>query len=342
MLDCLIGYVGIKGCGETAPGSGLYVNGLPGIQTELLDKIATSDQITFKGAWADIQKLALQEMLFDIARLLKDRFKIKTLLRSTDMGARINTASQTIASGTYRGYSIDLCKYLPDGYVMSNMVVHNVDDLRLYLPDITVNPVTIKIYDGDLLTELFSYTLEPTNQIAGWNTIPVNRVFIANKLVSVYDATEVNSIELALPASINQSLCSCLGGMYGENCPGEVKGVISDALNITSLTESDNTYGLTTTISLSCSLERFVCGNKRLFAIPLQYLLGSKVMEAALNTHRFGRFNTTDKKQTAALKEDYFSDYLSAMSVVLKGVEMDQSDPCIECDAVIQTHFVHP
>ena len=343
MLDCLTGYVGLKGCGEPVPASGLYINTLPGIDTSLLDKIASPDQITYKGVWDDIQALAQQEILFDITAALKDRYKIRTLLRSTNIGVKIDTGVQTIAAANYRGYSVDLCKYLPDGYTFSNMVVHNVDSLMLYLPAVTVNEFDIKIFDGVLLTELFSYTLEPTNQVAGWNTIPVNRAFAATKLIYCYDSTEVNSVGLALPSTINDSLCGCFGNMYSGSCPGEVKGIIStDLTGVGTVTEGSDTYGLTGVISIACSLSSLVCSNKLMFSKPYQLLLGSKLMEMALNTDRFGAFNTTKAEKTRSLMENYHQDYISTMKVVLKGLELDDADPCIDCDAPIKLIYQYP
>lgn len=57
MPDCLINYVGLQACGGVyeSPLSGLYINSLPGISLESIDKIADSEQITYAGVWADAQ-----------------------------------------------------------------------------------------------------------------------------------------------------------------------------------------------------------------------------------------------------------------------------------------------
>lgn len=345
-MDCLKDYIGLRGCSETAPPSGLYVNTLPGVPKELLDKIATSEQITYKQAWSDIQDLALQEMFVDIHNVLAGHFKIHSLLRSVDLLRDIDTASTTAAAVNERGWSCDLRKYLPDGYAWSNMVVFTLDSLRLYVPaGVYLSSIPIKIYDGDTKEVLFLTSVAEADINAGtlpaWFTVPINKVFTANKLVAVYDSGEVNSIQLTLPPYINDSLCGCLDAIYDE-CPGEIKGVISTGQNIDSLTEGTNTYGLTGVISISCSYQNLICTNKMLLGKAIQLLLGSKVLEAALYTDRFGRFNTLDAAKTEKRMADLYQDYISCLGIVLKGLQLDTTDPCVECDSPIQKRFVHP
>ena len=49
MLNCFIDYIGLSYCSGVyeQPGSGLYLNSLPGISIESIDKIADSEQITY-------------------------------------------------------------------------------------------------------------------------------------------------------------------------------------------------------------------------------------------------------------------------------------------------------
>lgn len=55
-MHCLTDYIGLRGCSnDTPPESGYYLNSLPGISLESIDKIANQDQITYKGVWADVQ-----------------------------------------------------------------------------------------------------------------------------------------------------------------------------------------------------------------------------------------------------------------------------------------------
>lgn len=54
-MDCLLDYIGIKICGDEAPESGTFINSLPGISLESIDKIANEDQVTYAQVWKDVQ-----------------------------------------------------------------------------------------------------------------------------------------------------------------------------------------------------------------------------------------------------------------------------------------------
>jgi len=77
MLVCLIDYIGLNYCGvyET-PDSGHYLTTLPGISIESMDKIADSDQITYLGVWADVQKEAMVRFYADVMAELNGCYAI--------------------------------------------------------------------------------------------------------------------------------------------------------------------------------------------------------------------------------------------------------------------------
>ena len=60
MDNCLLDYIGILTCpdGSCESDSGLYINSLPGISLESVEKIATQDQINYAGVWKDVQNQA--------------------------------------------------------------------------------------------------------------------------------------------------------------------------------------------------------------------------------------------------------------------------------------------
>lgn len=78
MLTCLIDYVGLINCGGVyeAPESGLYINSLPGVSLESIDKIADSEQITFMGVWSDAQTEAAARFRIDFIAEVTKCYKI--------------------------------------------------------------------------------------------------------------------------------------------------------------------------------------------------------------------------------------------------------------------------
>lgn len=81
-MECLINYIGFFNCpGQDEPASGMYINTLPGITLESIDKVATSEQVTYLQVWADAQKEASIRFLTDFKIELNKCF---TLSRKCD------------------------------------------------------------------------------------------------------------------------------------------------------------------------------------------------------------------------------------------------------------------
>lgn len=77
MLSCLSGYIGLKVCGNETSESGQYLNSLPGISLEQIDKIADSEQITYVGVWNDVQEEAYNRFYPDLVNELSKCYQLQ-------------------------------------------------------------------------------------------------------------------------------------------------------------------------------------------------------------------------------------------------------------------------
>lgn len=76
-MDCFVDSVGLQFCsGDTAPASGLYLNSLPGLSIEAIDKIADSEQVTYLGVYADVQTNANAQFRLDILTELHKCYRL--------------------------------------------------------------------------------------------------------------------------------------------------------------------------------------------------------------------------------------------------------------------------
>lgn len=73
---CLIDYIGLRVCGNESPESGVFINTLPGVSIEIMDKIAEQEQITFKGVWADVQAEAWVRFKIDFIAEVSKCYKL--------------------------------------------------------------------------------------------------------------------------------------------------------------------------------------------------------------------------------------------------------------------------
>lgn len=76
-MDCLIDYIGIKVCGNETSGSGQFINSLPGISLESVDKIADAEQITYRGVWNDVQIEAWNRFYIDVVNELTKCYQLQ-------------------------------------------------------------------------------------------------------------------------------------------------------------------------------------------------------------------------------------------------------------------------
>lgn len=85
-MDCLLDYIGFTNCSdEDAPPSGMYINTLPGISLESVDKIANSEQVTYKQVWDDAQAEAAIRFKTDFIAKLNECYTISSKCDYEDM-----------------------------------------------------------------------------------------------------------------------------------------------------------------------------------------------------------------------------------------------------------------
>lgn len=65
MLDCLVNYIGLKSCGDENPGSGQFINSLPGISLDMVAATFEREQATVKALWQEIQLEAYNRFYID-------------------------------------------------------------------------------------------------------------------------------------------------------------------------------------------------------------------------------------------------------------------------------------
>lgn len=85
-MDCLIDYIGFINCGDEAePDSGMYINTLPGISLESVDKVANSEQVTYLKVWADAQAEAAIRFFSDFKIAISNCYTLSNKCDYEDM-----------------------------------------------------------------------------------------------------------------------------------------------------------------------------------------------------------------------------------------------------------------
>lgn len=333
-LNCLKGHIGIEGCGGETPASDLYINRLPGIEMEAIDKIATADQVNFQGVWEDIEERAVRKFRNKVVMEFNKRYKLKTITQAVDIEKLINTDVSTASGADYRGYALELNRDVDD-YVASNMQSIYIKSLPLYLSG-AVN-TTVKIFDLDTETELFS---QAVTGVQGWNTVSVNQTFSYRRLYVVYNATNVTSVEQDI-TKLRQAVlygndgCHCLC-YYGSNLRIEIRGASSTIADPFNITYGDDTFGLSGIFSVQCSYDNLICNNMPVFETAFWYLCGAEFCFERSYTSRINKFTPMDQKKAKELEKTYNTRFEEELITAIGGIDLDLNDLCLVCNEPIR------
>lgn len=336
-MKCLEGYIGIRGCDDSEPESGLYINDLPGISLETLDKIADQEQITYLKVFEDIERRALRRFRTLTNHWLGVRYQIRNLTQSANLGKLIDETNITGIASEDRGFAFWLSN--DDDYRISNLHVIHVQELAMYEPRTNGGQtITVKIYnithrdaehyDGD---QVFTYTFTSAE---GWNRIPVNLDIKAELgIMCVYNGN-IKSAALELPEDIS-CFCECVCDYYGC-CDAKIEG-IQKAMGTFAgnVTRGTNTFGLSGIISVGCRFDQFICDNRQNFATALWWLYGYEYWYERIYTNRLNRFGTIDKEHAIKARAESWTMFNDELQISLEGVYLKE-DCCVDCNAQVR------
>lgn len=354
-MNCLLDYIGIKGCTFATSLSGLYINDLPGVEFQNIEQIANPEQVDYAGVWADVQKLGLRKFKLDVIAEFGNRYKLNEIAQTVNLGKGIDSTSTTAAAVQWRGFTIEL-NQSTDTLVNSNLQLLSIQTLNLYIPGAI--DTTVKIFDLDTGEELFTKSVTGA---LGWNLVQVNTIFSARRIFCCYDATLIASSLLDISTFDLQGFngqgggCDCgftdnyLWYFWGRGCSARVQGAYSSKTStVTSVTSGTNTFGLSGIFSLKCGYDNVVCWNKEHFATALLYCLGAQLMTERIYASRLNRWTTIDLEKAKRLRKEFELSYKGGrvteadgsvtiyegeLKKAIYGISLDMSDTCLECDA---------
>lgn len=329
-MDCLKGYIGLKGCGNTTPPSGRYVNSLPGIRLKVLDNLADSEQKTYATVWDDVQERAIANMRNKVTAMFAERYRLKKILQLIDLGEEIDTINnQTSADAEYRGFTYEL-SFANGDSKPSSMQQFYLQTLSVYLK--ASGDFTVKVFDLDLKKQLYTKTV--TGGTTGWNTVNIYQAFVGQRFFVCYDSTGKDSAYKAITDYTNDCCDACVSAIYGNNCTGTIRGAKSSTASAYSITQGSDTYGLSAVFSLLCSFDNVVCKSLKTFEAPYWYALGEEIMVERLASSRVN-LTTIDTKEAEELRGYLGQKFQEELKLAIAGIDLDLADCCIECNAAI-------
>lgn len=332
-MECLEGYIGIKGCNSPEPLSGLYVNELPGINLKSVVDIADEDQKTYLGVWADVEKRTLRKFSTILTAFFKTRYKLKLLFDRVRIGETLDVSAPIPSANDLRGLQIEINGNSTYPRV-SPLVTVCFNNMQYYSTDIKTGA---KFYIRNNGVQLKEYT---RNLVVGWNSLDFEYCIPASEIIGVMDlVVDANTITETVDTTIGEPTSSggCCSCCISTCCSGDIKGIVFD--NATSVTtyENNNGHGFRGFISMECKYDGLVCANKDLFASALWYMLGEEMMIERIYSDTINKYTTVGKGDAKELR-DYYKLQVDAELELVTDIDLNRSDCCLECnDQVLET-----
>lgn len=360
-MQCLFDYIGIKSCNFAPSISGIHLQDLPGMDFEQLDAIASADQSSYAGVWADVQKRAIRRFRNDVIGRISgfdSKYKLRQIAQTIG-GKEIDSSLTTPASATRRGHTIELNEKGAQ-CVCSNMQTIYIQSVHFY--STVAGACNIYITDIDLHTDLLTKAF---TAVIGWNTVIIEEEFEATRIAVNFDATAADAVMLDIskmflkdvylaPNEVCSECYSGFNGMFawfnwGCSCTAICQGYQIDLGDTSGTTESygNNTFGISTTYSVRCTYNNVVCNNKKYFAQPFLYLLGIETLTERIYSSRINKWTTVDLEKAKRLRTELEIEYRGGqkpdgsiaeglLNTCIYGIDLNLNDCCLVADAPIR------
>ena len=324
--------------------SGLYFNGLSGIDFDLIEHIVSSDKLDVNKYLEDTYTDCLTSMLNKFVSAKKNLGELKELLENTVVQKAFDGAKvPNIQQGRAIGYEIK-----PK---LSNNIKLQITSLGLITD--SDNTVTVYLYRANKKTAIFTKEISNTSDNEDWNEVSDWIHYYQSTtegagqtlfmLIYEYDAVnQTANIQLSQNTKIYQT-SYCDKNKYALIRPVTFDATYLDWNNgaydlpdLNGIGYSNMTYGLNFRYNLKCDLTHILKDQTNLFAEALQYEVAIKILQDGFSTCRL---NETENrmKDTWIKTWNLYKEYLYGTETkkgLLYKLSLDMSDldnVCLPC-----------
>lgn len=358
LKTCFDKYIGVLGCDGT-PNKCLYlVNRLPGMSSELMDKIADGDRETWGEVWDDALINSINLLVNDVESGMKDGYNAhrfgNVLFRSESPRSILPVEGISWGDNDWAGI-VFIAPY--SDYMVANF--HSVSFLNTNNNE---NPTStsLKVWDlfsGEVIHEQFCEVVSGINKIDFVEVIdneivPMSLSLESEKHAYFIGIQKQDGIELAKMACNRWKDAGCHScdpcesiDVFGQKQNTQNFGRESDfsfeifsgfwSESLITPYYQDITYSqdsiMCLGIDLECSIESFVCKNAKRLSMALQYLVSANLLLMKLTSTRVNYFAKGNLEITKELRQEYESKYKKTLKTILPTLPISGESLCIEC-----------
>lgn len=337
-MNCLTNYIGLRGCSSETPESGIWLNDLPGMSNELLDSLATKDQVTYAGVWASVQRVVFEQIKATLRTKIREigQVEMGEVLFYTKRNVIFErqVISPIAADPVYKGIYVSATG--------SRYLQLYLKSLWVYNSGSAVTGVPFKVFSTYDWTVKYETTvdLQP-----GMNTIAINQAFDPEfagfNMFFALDTANVATIDNPFVSSDYAwgfSDCACANqgpNHYGWDFQNWVLYPAVMPLDV-ALPDKMNfdwsQSGVSVDLDLRCSVETFICRNRESLKMGLAYALAHQILLnklAGFNQNFHATYNPEQTERNLVtfqnLRDEQFKEWA-------KVIQVQGEDMCFSCE----------
>lgn len=316
------------------------------MSSELLEKVATPDQVSYVGMWESTQRVAYQRIkrdiqaaLFTSAEAQLDQVLFQTRKEFVQQWEQIQVVpAEPIYKGTF--ISIEGSKYL--GLRIKQLYVYNADTVAVT----GVPLLIIQTQNAEVLYQTV-VDLQP-----GMNYIPVNETFYSDfdkiNIMAVVDCTNLPTTtgffndygwdQMDLECATRFTFLWRNGwSIFPVTAP--LTYGLGDSWN-----QDNSQSGVYLDAQLICSLDAFICGQKEFLTDAWANILAYHILWAKVSSSRSNYFAQSNREYTERAMATYLDGYTQSLAIWARQLNLRGEGLCFNCDnaGLIQQGFVRP
>lgn len=338
-MECLENYIGLKNCALPEPDSGIYVNILPGINTETIDNIASREQINFAGVWQNVKQRSFLRFKNDIIMKIQERTDFKDIIYQTKKLTTLNPTMTAILAGPqYRGVYLRI--------PTSKYTEYYIDTLEVYSDAVVTTD--FKVFDVNDGKELFTKSVD---LIVGLNSISIDEYFNLRygnlELFIGVDCTNFNSIQTYQEQYYwydeDMECVTSASSFHGQRQYSlQINPASLDKSKMASYPNIERTgigVGITIVSQIKCSIDVFICQNRKVLEQAILYLLGAELLKEKMASPRLNVTTVMNLENIEYIRQDFEKTYLNNMSRAMKTIPLEGEGFCFHCGEQMRVEY---
>jgi hypothetical protein len=328
----LTNYIGLKNCNLPTPESGIYINELPGMSTELVDKIANSEQINFAGVWEDVQKNAIRRLKDDAINQMYEYIKFNSIIYQTRrlVKSQVNALVPVIRSNAYAG----VYQMVPE----SKYAEYYLKGVWVYSSQIVTT--TVKVWDVNDGTELYA---DSVDLVVGLNYVSIEETFnLKYRVLEMFIGVDVSNFDSIQTMNDyyywynNDMACaqSALGygGQRGFFQFYPATYDTGTTLQYSNIIKTGIGRGVTVDAEIRCSIDQFLYDNRKFLETAFLYLLGAEMLLHKVSSPRLNFYTASNLEQTEQNRLTFEGRYRSNLKRALNSIPLTGEGICFDCE----------